>query len=223
MRSQEFIIEDDEEFERDVNVIQQAYNMTGVDVQFALSVRNKCRTYLEEVNFRPCSEYGLYRGLQNANADYVSKKIRTQDRNPKDSTKQLHTLLNKFYTENFGANFRDAMFCTGSYELAQEFGQAYTIFPVGDFKYLWDMDSKDIYVEFLNYARKSNIKAEGPEYTTQIAEAFIEDVISKHTFDSTDLMTAIKRGHEIMIRGKSYLACRVSNTIEKGIEEICKL
>ena len=221
MKSYEFLIEND------IKAIKNEFNMIDEQIVFAKAVRDNCGYYLEQVNYQPLSKYALYRGLKNVKTNMFANKIRLNDRKPLNSSNILHTALNNFYMENYGAPFRNAMFCTGEYQLAQEFGDAYTVFPVGNFKFLWDMDSKDIYVDYLNFNRQEHLikhlaKKEFRD-KEKVVDAFIKHRISKHKFDNTDLMTAINRGHEIMLRGSSYLACRLPKNIELGIEAIIKL
>ena len=220
MKSKEFIFEDEQ---ADIVAIQVEYELTEQDVKFALAVKAKCKPFLQDVDFRAFSEFGLFRGIKDDN-DYLTKVVRLDGRQPKDTAEGLHNKLNAFYTAEFGAAFRNAIFCTGDYAKAQDYGNAYNIFPIGDFRSLWSPDINDLWVEHSTFRR--NFAKNGRrimDYINDAEDSFIENVIAKADWKTNELKNGIKYKNEIMIRCKQYFACRVDSDKEKGLEAIIRL
>lgn len=87
----------------------------------------------------------LYRGMS-YREDIQIKNIRT-DRAPTDSTKYFHKLYNEALIENgFGLTRSNSIFCTGSSEMAYKYGEAYVIFPIGNFAFAYSPTIKDLYL-----------------------------------------------------------------------------
>ena len=91
---------------------------------------HECKPFLEASNGIP-----LYRGMKNlaGKGTVLKKRVRLDDRTPKDMAGDLHNAINNFFVDKFGEEFRNAMFCSGDDTEVTTYGAIYQIFPVGDF------------------------------------------------------------------------------------------
>ena len=135
----------------------------------------------------------LYRGLESY-IPLVKVRAPRQDRQPKDTIPTLHHKLDGLLERDFGVKYRSSsIFATANRNVAREYGLAYFLLPLGDFKFCWSPVSDDA----LNFfglrhflamveqdgseAAKSKYKSEGissrhwaPEAATGITRKFLE-------------------------------------------------
>jgi hypothetical protein len=72
-----------------------------------------------------------------------------KDRNPKDSSLQLHKLLDKWLFDETGIKFRsEGVFAAKSTDIATRYGDAYVIVPKGNVHYCWSPYIDDAYLLF---------------------------------------------------------------------------
>lgn len=115
-----------------------------------------CSPYLNEINGQ-VGKYTLWRGIQGTVAKGFGRKdARLAGRNPLNTRKPQHDIINKFFVDNFEHPFRNAVFVTGDYMQAREYAQGganpHAIFPIGNFEYLWHPLLDDMYNEIANTA-----------------------------------------------------------------------
>ena len=181
MKSKEFITESiitEDEFKRYLDIIKR-----------------DCQPYLQQ-NSQPITK-PLLRGMKE-NKPLIKKEVRKKNRKTLDTHSSIHKVVNKAFVENFGVPFRNALFVTGSTLEAGGYGNRYIIFPIGEFKYIWSEEVKDLYVIL---ARKFD-QIPNKKILNQIYEYFKDPNLYK----STDLDSAIESGSEIMIWCDSYYA-----------------
>lgn len=71
------------------------------------------------------------------------------DREPRDSPKWLHDAMNKKFVSKVGLPLRSAsLFVVGDIDQADNYGQPFMIFPIGDFHYAWSDKTADPTHEF---------------------------------------------------------------------------
>jgi len=184
------------------------FKPTGDDKEvkrWASLITKHCQPYLQEAN-----GLSLYRGLGRAKDPFMKKRVRLGNRTPKDMPQDLHKKLNKYFEMKFGAPFRNAMFVTGDDGVANEYGAVYTVYPIGEFEYLWSLHVHDLYSIWENYLpwfdRNDNKKEEKKKLKEAYLEFYNEEI--KYGYQTTDLNAAIKSGHEIMLRCSNYYAVR---------------
>lgn len=181
---------------------------------FASKIGQECQPYLKQ------TEPGryMYRGLGDPGRGSIEpmlkKDVRLDKRTPMDSTDDLHALINDYFIEKHGAPFRNAMFATGDRALAGEYGKIYSVFPIGNFEFLWSPDVKDLWAASSSYrnarvrytTRPKHMWKEGErdKYWTQVQDQFKKEILAGYV--SKDLSAAIESGKEIMVRSKSYYA-----------------
>lgn len=117
-------------------------------------VFENCQHFLKESGFfftRPDIEYGvgsLFRGMHDVKEHRMTEVSGTRLREPKDSSKMLHQTLDDHLAKKFGYPYRSkGVFCSAKESIAESYGKACLIFPVGDFKYAFSTIIEDAYVD----------------------------------------------------------------------------
>jgi len=194
-------------------------NLEKTIIETLLKIGQECKFYLKEAGLEA---FSLYRGLESS-ISTVDKNIRLQGRETQAMSMDLKQYVNEFFTEYYGAPFRDSLFCTGDLQETDNFGYPYVIFPKGNFKYLWSPEVKDMNYKFNAWLHRFK-KDIDPNNTSQV---FINNVLSPTEYKTTDLPSAIKSKNEIMIRGTGYYGIKlkfIDSTEQKtAIIKIIKL
>jgi hypothetical protein len=122
--------------------------------QAAKLVFENCKPFLKESEFhftKPDINYGvgaLYRGMNDVKLHRLTEVSGTRLRSPKDSSKEMHELLDDYFDYKFGYRYRSrGVFCSGKESIAESYGQACLIFPIGNFKYAFSKQIEDAYVD----------------------------------------------------------------------------
>jgi hypothetical protein len=117
-------------------------------------VFENCQPFLKESGFfftKPDINYALgalYRGMHDVKQHRMSEVSGTRMREPKDSSKKLHDLLDEYFKYTFGYPYRSkGVFCSAKESIAESYGQTCLIFPVGNFKYVFSKKIEDAYVD----------------------------------------------------------------------------
>lgn len=116
------------------------------------AIRTGCAPWLKE------TDAPLFRGVSSDSAS-VKQLGKTpmlvgtvrQNRKPKDSSPELHHILDDAFEREFGVKARStSLFCSFSYGTANSYGagRPHIIFPRGEFHYLWSPSIADPYAEF---------------------------------------------------------------------------
>jgi len=158
-----------------------------------------CQPYLNEIDF-DIENYELYRGYtKKLNLSCATiKQSRLEDRHPRTASKILHDYLNIAFNKWYDKPWRNALYVTGSKIMAGTYGDVYTVFPIGDFEYLWNFQIKDMFLTLEQFA---------PDiiYADAVNEDFINSITDfaknhiKNQYKSNDLKAAIALGSEIMV------------------------
>ena len=104
-------------------------------------IQKNCQPYLSE---NPdWIKYPLFRGM-NEKAPITINVIRT-NRGPKDSSPFYHNLYNKaFASKGIQTNRSNSVFCSGDPYQAEDYGDLYVIFPIGNFNYAYSPEIHDL-------------------------------------------------------------------------------
>jgi len=174
-------------------------------------IKRDCQPYLQEAKpFDPYKQ--LMRGMGKATKNFIdNKSIRLDERTPKDIPKQLHDKINQYFNQKFGGSFRNALFATGDYIQAENYGNVYYIFPIGDFKYLYNPDIEDLFINYDEYRPWFKPgTGPGPEELERLKQEamqeFFDEEIDVNGWYNTNLQAGIQSGMEVMIRAKGYHA-----------------
>jgi len=191
MKSNEFIIEDVSVFEVE---------------QFVNRIKQDCQPFLKQANGRH-----MYRGLGNATKPFMGKSVRLTNRKPKDVPIIFHDMINTYFTKKFGAPFRNAMFCSSMLTFADYYGNIYSVYPIGDFEFVWSSEVEDLYMELdeIDPDYKKEIKQLNNTSKIKATKQILN--VIKDSYSNSNLQGALDSGNEIMIRCNSYYA--VANKI----------
>jgi len=207
MKSTEFLKEDI------IDTLERKYNFSTGYIKFLLKIQANCQPYFNEVGFDTAMT-GLYRGMH-ISEPYILKSTRLKNREPLGMDPDTKNDVNDYFSDNFGAPFRDAVFCTGDKIIADNFGHPFVIFPKGNFKYFWSPDVFDLNTTISRFYFNS----EG-QVNPQVIPELIPGIITSYT--TQDLDSAIKSKNEIMIRCNKYYAIRADKVMSDiyGIKEV---
>lgn len=186
MRSTEFITEDtkeelqnDPEFQKQIQLIQQ-----------------DCQPFIQQAQGKI-----MFRGLPSTDG-FIKKRARLDDRRPKDTGQERHDEFNKYFLKHFGENFRNGVFVSGDSKIAEYYGNIYSIFPIGEFKFLWSPSVIDLGEQFKG--KSTNIFKNIIQSLLYSDDKVNSHFLEKADYRTTDLAQAIQSGHEIMLFTKEY-------------------
>ncbi len=188
-------------------------------------IHKECKPFLNA-----SKGYSLWRGMWGK--DKIGKFKVRKDRKPLDTPLEVHKELDKIFTKNFGWPARSSgILTTGDKTVAGSYGNAYQVFPIGKFRFLWSNNVHDLYgryVEFMTQQRLSYAGGGDWEYFKdpnqkivisdkmylskkelavhqKIVFKQLNDLIKKE-YSNKNLDRAILSKNEIMIDCKEYYA-----------------
>lgn len=196
-------------------------------------LKKDCKPFLSQIRKKP-----LWRGMYQK-PDSYDIRVPRQDRRPMNTEPELQKILDDIFKEKFGWKPRSSgVFVTGKRREAEKYGRSArticTIWPIGNFKFLWSPDVLDLYyilppfkgakMDFLflkkSYSRDTGYprdwsKKDDPDVIEgkEILKEMIHDV-----YTDKNLAKAIESDYEIMLGCKKYYAANLELT-----EELAKL
>jgi len=192
-------------------------------------LRKNCAPFLKRVGgFEFLMEHPLWRGLtRNAGFIRMIKMFPSPaNRPPLDTGLDYHRAMDNWFFEHTGIRYRsNAFFTTGEKAQAEVYGNAYMFFPIGDFKFTWSPNVKDLTAslrdgrEDIQNKVRDKINRGDFSYDDEGFDAFheaLEKEIKKYMLDSpwmdnfmkslnydlnstSNLDYAIETGNEIMM------------------------
>ena len=117
-------------------------------------------------------------------------------RTPRDVNPALHSYIDDYFFKKFGKRYRSqAAFGSGEPGVAVNYGDPYVFMPVGDFAFCWSPVLDDL------IEHEDDLLDAIPHNPTidQIAA-----VMDRFRYTETNLVHAIRSGHEIMFDCQSY-------------------
>jgi len=183
----------------------------------ARTIMQDCGPYLQQIDNKPLS-YGLFRGI--GIGEFFTEVACPKNREPRDSDFGAHKIADEWFFKNTRIKFRsNAVFATGDMIEANSYGDAYRIFPIGNFSICWSPLAKDMTNEVFP-------NCEEDDYNTkrQWKSALFKDIATLK-YQTTDIKEAIISDNEIMINCQSVYLLRVDEddrqdiTVLKYIEQ----
>jgi len=178
-------------------------------------IERDCQPFLREWNGKI-----LWRGIKDTREKVLKLPVR-QDRKPRDTATVIHKALNFAFKKNgFTANRENSIFCSGSLSGLSTYGDAYAVFPIGEYAISWSPDVNDWTEDF---AASEWITAEGLDLIRKIGWGKVDKLSShhiklygssglvkyiQHNYKNTDINAAIASRNEIMIHCDKYYAIR---------------
>lgn len=125
-----------------------------------------------------------------------------RERTPRDMDINVHRELNKYYKGKIGWPVRNGLFAVGVKNDGEElydigYGKSYLLFPIGHFKFVYDLKVIDLYASYKEYCRSHEYKS---------TDSFIESI----NYSEINLGVAMSkieqhnRSVEIMINCENY-------------------
>lgn len=114
-------------------------------------IQQNCQPYIKvHPDFM---DWPLYRGMS-PRGDVSIQSIR-QDRKPLSSNQYIHQVYDEaMKLAGLTAVRSNSIFCTGNKNSAGGYGEVHVIFPMGDFKYSYTTEYRDLYTAFGRLVRR---------------------------------------------------------------------
>jgi len=191
----------------------QQYITEGVSVKYddiydiIPLIKRDCKKWINESNGQ-----FAFRGMKNKPL-FIKHDVR-KNRKPKDTSKSQHELMDNVMNDKFGWHPRsEGLFCSGDMMSTTDYGVPYMIFPIGDYRYVWNPKVKDSFLDTSNFS----------SWWVQLLSIAIEDkflnkfIMEKSTkkmlkgYIDTGLSNALRRDNEVMVECKEYYAIRAES------------
>jgi len=184
MRLREYITENNNEYDLYSKAINDVFKL--------------CYPFIKEIiPKKPDSTPNLMYSGRNRTDDYFVGTVRS-GRSPRDMNKIVHNIIDDALYKKFGFHARsNALFCTGDVYKAYYYGRAYIIFPIGNYKYIWNPTVNDLYNKFISIGKDDVVSVHEVEQYTQYL---------MRTYKDTNIIKALETGNEIMLWTKKYFA-----------------
>jgi len=160
-------------------------------------IRQNCKPFLAAIK----GAGFLWRGTFAANLNLIEVKVPRKDREPMNMPPNIHKALDAAFKTKFGWKARsEGIFCTGSKSQAGFYGNLRTVWPIGEFKFIWAPKIPDL----VNYMPHD-------EYYHIWPEMGVKEILNQYQFKKIielytdkDLGIAIKKGQELSLKCKQY-------------------
>lgn len=179
----------------------QAYLEKLID--FTDKIRRDCQPFLKELESNTKHRL-LYRGLKSTTQPFIIKHT-TEERNIKDTPKFISDLFDKATEKIFGVKFRtqNVFFANPNGNIAGDYsipsGTVFSVYPIGDFKYIWSNRVLDFYESDFYYEIITDIKTGNDMSVDNMIKK-----IKEWKYTDTNLGKALNGDNEIMVHAKSY-------------------
>jgi len=104
-----------------------------------------CGKFLKEIRY---GRHGfLYRGRGDLQIEKYKKFASrvNSGRKPMNTSPEIHTYINNKFKGIFKWWVRNGVFASAGKDTAEFYGQVYLFFPIGDYKYVWSPEVRDLY------------------------------------------------------------------------------
>ena len=114
-----------------------------------LKIYFSCLPFLKELRKNGIKNF-LYRGT-NKSLKNMSMIIPRKNREPSDMRLGVHNELDNLFKKRFGWKPRsEGVFATFNYHIANEYGNPYLFFPIGEYKYIFSPKIEDLFTYVQN-------------------------------------------------------------------------
>ena len=157
-----------------------------------------CKPFIKAMKGIPY-QFALWRGAKKL-IDVYQISFPRADRNPTDTPRDIQNMLDKIFLKKFGWKARSqGVFGTGSKSFAAMYGKPYMVFPMGEFKFIWSPEIKDLYTDVIEKDMRYGDWGKLPDKGFSKIEEVIES-----SYTDKDWHSAIGSQNEIMIKCHSY-------------------
>lgn len=182
--------------------IKDLSDMESVSRELYDEIKVQCEPFLKEVKG---SSHEAKRGRKNDIS--IAKKIKTRtNRKPTDTPFVIHDIINKTMKKKFGWYGRsEGVFAnsTAAPGIVGHYGKPYYFYPVGNFKYLWHPQYKDVVLHLVDLnILDDDFTIRFDTHSENDWPKIISEIVSG--YKTTGLKDALKKGHEVMYKCKEY-------------------
>lgn len=156
----------------------------SVDPKEGISlIKRDCKKYLSQISDMDGSR--LRRGMT-FNEDFKKMNAVGDGRNESAGDDEWEKLADKWLHDKFGFHARSqSAYCAGGKTMAKRYGLAYSVFPIGDFKFAWSPVVEDLYYPY---------KKSGGDLGA------VKEALETGKYTDSNLQAAVNAGnHEIMV------------------------
>lgn len=156
----------------------------SVDPKEALAlIKKDCQPYISQINNLDSNR--LRRGMT-FNTEFKKMNAVGDGRNEDESDDEWEKLADQWLGKKVGFPARSqTAYCAGGVPMAKRYGLAYSVFPIGDFKYVWSPVVEDLYYPF---------KQSGGDLRA------VENALETGKYTTSNLQSAVDaQRHEIMV------------------------
>jgi len=125
--------------------LKEMINLNNVAEELLEKIKKDCKPFLKQMNI----DKPLWRGSKDiVRNDYEKIKPR-KDRRPRNTDPDLQVILDNVFNKKFGWKPRSSgVFCGGDKREAETYGNVYSVWPIGNFKFIWSERVSDLFVNF---------------------------------------------------------------------------
>jgi hypothetical protein len=182
-------------------------------------LRDKCAPFLKELK-KHRYYYMLYRGSKKHIPDDIMLVKSRKDRKPKDTPPKLSKILDDMFFKKFGWRARsEGVFATPSFDSCSYYGCRSMFFPVGQFKYVWSPDIKDLYGH-LDWRIQTYFDAK-PSYILDVEYNIYDEIGSNLSFDDWKEQFDIKE--YLMGKIRELIEMYTNKGISRALESDCEM
>ena len=176
----------------------------------ATSIVGMCKPFLESIKYN-LIKFAVFRGLERSNPATLFKIPCPIDRSPRDTEIEQHKAADDWFLHETGIRYRsNALFGTGSYRQASDYGIVYAMFPIGDFNFCYSPIIDDLTGSLedpVGYADDYDEEGEmdGDYYLEMVGDHVWEMMPGlkyQHNTGPIGLQKGILSRHEIMFNNK---------------------
>lgn len=156
----------------------------SVDPRKAIEeIKSNCLPYLSQI--KNLDGNRLRRGMK-FNEDFKKINSVVDGRNEFKTDSEWENYADQWFLKKFGFNARSqSAYCAGGKAMASRYGLPYSVFPIGNFKFVWSPKIEDLYYPY---------KRAGGQITA------LRDALEQGSYVGTNLQNAVDSvNHEIMV------------------------
>ena len=169
----------------------QCFLREGSEKDLISSIEKNCSYFLRDMKG---SRYLFYRGIYYKIEDFEIRKSHLNDRTAMNMPQETHKKLNIYFKKKFGWEARNGVFTYGNIDEVGSYGEEYIFLPIGNFKFVWHPDIKDLYFNIKNKGLQNGSKP-GPD-------KIFEDFVSE--YKDNGIKEAVKSSSEVIFKCDSY-------------------
>jgi len=179
----------------------------------ATTLIQSCGSFLSSINYN-LHKFAVFRGLHHTTNGLFKIPCPVM-RQPRDTPPEAHEAADNWFFQNFGISYRsNALFGTGSFNQAKEYGYVSAMFPIGDFNFCYSPIIDDLtgaledpagYADDYSDPHDPDYEMDGDDYLAMVGD-HVWDLMPglkyQHNTGRAGLQKGILSRHEIMFNNK---------------------